>query len=472
MAFISRAFLSIKSQKGRTLLSLITYLSIFLLVFIGLIIQGASKEQELQARQQLGADVTIKIDQKKAMQSMQQTMLSGKNEIPSLSSNSIEKLSKLSEVEDYEVNLNGSASSDKLKPIPGNSKLDDPHNQVASTNGTEKKSDSFVINGVRKSALSKDFKDETSTLVKGKHIGVNEKQPSVLVEEQLAQKNHLSVGDYISLKDKNDDIQKVKVLGIFKSEKTPHPLLAGTPSGQAGNEIYMDFETAKKFSDSTQIQEATFYLKDPLLVDSFIKDAKNLNVVDPMFKFDAHDEAYQQLVGPLKQVQSFCKSLIIISLVVGITILVTLTLSNIKQRKFEFGVLLSLGESKFKIISQLLIETFVVALVAFSVAGFIAPSVSQNIANYSLTQEIQNSKAADNSASLNGGDSTGGLILGNENQSSKEKYEPITTINTKLSKKIFSIVSLISGIVLFLATLIPSLFILRLQPKVLFQQKD
>lgn len=468
MTFISRAFLSLKSKKGKTVLTLVTFFAIFSLIFIGFIIQDATKQNEMKARQKLGADVSVTLDRDKLMKQIQSGMQSGMNtEIPTISENAINKLKDLPQVKDYQVGLSGGAEKDNIKPIPAEKASDD--SQVASTLGGDNKTTNFSINGVRKLQLSEDFKNKKSMLLEGKAIDENDKKPTAIIEKRLAEKSNLEVGDHFKLKDKNGNPVEFKVKGIYKSDKSVHPLLATMESGLPSNEIYVNYETAKQFSEQSETQEATFYLKDPLLIDEFIKDAKKLNVLNSTFKFDAHDEAYKQLVGPLKQVQSFCTSLVIISLIIGLFILATLIILNLRNRKFEIGVLLALGESKLKIISQLLIETFTVAIVAFALASALAAPVGQKIANYSLNQQIQNQQVEENKSMTNNGMS---MIMGGENQNTEKKYDPINSVNVKITKETVSIVSFVSIIILFFATMIPSLFILRLQPKVLFQQKE
>lgn len=52
----------------------------------------------------------------------------------------------------------------------------------------------------------------------------------------------------------------------------------------------------------------------------------------------------------------------------GILILSLITSLTLKSREYEIGVLLSLGESKLKVIGQLMSELLIIALVAFSLS--------------------------------------------------------------------------------------------------------
>lgn len=62
MNFIKRSFLSLQSRKGKSLILLAIFLVVINLVFAGFTIQSASSKATDLARQQLGADINLRID--------------------------------------------------------------------------------------------------------------------------------------------------------------------------------------------------------------------------------------------------------------------------------------------------------------------------------------------------------------------------------------------------------------------------
>jgi len=60
---------------------------------------------------------------------------------------------------------------------------------------------------------------------------------------------------------------------------------------------------------------------------------------------------YQQMLQPLNNVSSFAKNIVILVAVAGVIILTLIIMLSIRERKYEIGVLLSLGESRVKVIS-------------------------------------------------------------------------------------------------------------------------
>ncbi|WP_282799474.1 ABC transporter permease [Lactococcus lactis] len=456
MSFINRGLLSLKSKKGKTCLMFIVFLSIFCLIFVGFIIQQSAKQNEITARQKLGADVSIVVDSKKMAETL------GNNKVPIIESNSVEKISNLKEVKDYQLSSNGTVGKNSLKPIE--SKKNNSDSSISGAmSGENSESSSFMITGVRNISYHEDFKNKTNKLVNGKGINSNDTSPTAVIEEELAKINNLDVGDSIKLKNKDGEEKEFKIKGIYSSNKVLDPMLESIESAQPSNNIYINYNSFDGFVSNSAINKATFYLKDPLLIDKFILKAKKLNLIDPIFKFDANDDAYQQMVGPLKQTSALCSSIVIISIIIGSCILISLTILNIKNRKFEMGILLSLGESKLKIISQLLFEGFIIAILSFSMATLVSVPVGQSVANYTLNEQVKNSESTNSLKNLSSFTFT----------SNKEnKYKPIKTIKVRLTQDTLMKVSILSFFLLFFSITLPGIFILRLKPSLLFQEKE
>lgn len=85
MNFIKRSFLSLQSRKGKSLILLAIFLVVINLVFAGFTIQSASSKATDLARQQLGADISLKIDLDKYLeeQNSNQNAIGG-NRVPSI----------------------------------------------------------------------------------------------------------------------------------------------------------------------------------------------------------------------------------------------------------------------------------------------------------------------------------------------------------------------------------------------------
>jgi putative ABC transport system permease protein len=81
-------------------------------------------------------------------------------------------------------------------------------------------------------------------------------------------------------------------------------------------------------------------------------------------------EWYEMIAAPIENV-SRITGILMVGIVVGVTvILALLSVLSLKGRKREFGILLSMGESKMKVIGQVLTEEFVPIMIAALIGLF------------------------------------------------------------------------------------------------------
>ncbi|WP_099221644.1 ABC transporter permease [Listeria costaricensis] len=464
MDFIRRAWISIWAKKAKHFLLMLLIFIIFMFIFIGFAIQDATTKSLDSARKQLGADVSLVLNQKKLMEDAQ----NGKSidSISPLSEEDVQKIATLKQVKEYQMIVDGSAMKGDLTPIKSSSKnSSDSGAMLETTDSSEMPS--FVVEGVRESKLETDFVNKDSKLIEGEPITANDTEAAALIEKAFAEKNKLKVGDTFKLKNEKNKEVSFKVKGIYETSKTVDSQLAAFEIMNPANKIIVNYKAAEAFG-SGGITSATYSLKDPNMINSFISDAQKLTTADDdgYYKFDAKDDAYEQLIGPIQQVGSFSSVIVAITMIAGGLILGLIVLLSIRERKFEMGVLMSLGESKAKIICQFLVEMLIVAVLAFTISVFVAGPAGQAVSDYMVDNQIEKSKEekqSDQSSSMT-------FSLGEE--TTQKTYEPIDKINVELSTSVLQKVSLLGGLTILLATLIPSLFILRLKPKMLFAQKD
>ena len=227
-------------------------------------------------------------------------------------------------------------------------------------------------------------------------------------------------------------------------------------------------------SDGKTIDSAVYNLDDPKEMDSFVKKANKLIDTDT-FSLETNDQMYQQMLQPLNNVSSFAKNIVILVAAAGVIILTLIIMLSIRERKYEIGVLLSLGESRMKVISQFFVEIFVCMVFALGIAAASGNVVGNAVGNQLLSQQTTSQKtdsqadAADNGGpgqgqmpgGGNGGPRGGGQIGGNPFTQTEE----IQDLNISVQPmEILSLAGIGLGISLF-SIVLSSAGILRLNPK-------
>lgn len=95
------------------------------------------------------------------------------------------------------------------------------------------------------------------------------------------------------------------------------------------------------------------------------------------------------MLEPLNNVASFSKNVVLLVAVAGIIILTLIIMITIRERRHELGVLLSLGESRSKIILQLFTEVAICMILALGVASISGNVVANAVGQQLLDQQTE-----------------------------------------------------------------------------------
>lgn len=302
---------------------------------------------------------------------------------------------------------------------------------------------------------------------------------NVLIEQSLAEANDLSVGDKFKIKDTDDKDVEVTIKGIYKTSDSGNSMSARFNFMNPANTIFSSYTLVNTLtgSEGKTIDSAVYNLDDPKDMDSFVEAANKLIDTDT-FSLETNDQMYQQMLQPLNNVSSFAKNIVILVAVAGVIILTLIIMLSIRERKYEIGVLLSLGESRVKVISQFFVEIFVCMIFALGIAAASGNVVGNAVGNQLLSQQTtsQNADGQEANTAGNGspnqgnqgqapgggnGGPSGGQMGSNPFTQSKEIQE----LNISMQPtEILSLAGIGLGISLF-SIVLSSAGILRLNPK-------
>ncbi len=330
---IKNALLSLKKNIGKTILLFVIIVVITNLVIAGLSIQSATKKSMDQIRSSLGNDVTLSVDFRNMIKNRKPSEAVS-NET-SLTTTMADSLKDLKYVKNYNYQISTSANSNSISAVEtasdnSNNQPEQASNQVdftISANTTMKYLDSFTNNNYK--------------LTKGRLLTTKDQNTNnCVIETNLASDNDLSVGDTFTITTTVNDetiTQELTIVGIYEIQST--------------NEI------------------GSAHFNNPVNTEAFVELAKKKSDIDfDTFSLDANNRLYQQNASSLESMQSFAKMFVWIVVIAGSAILCLILALTIRNRYYEIGVLLSLGQSKVKIIAQQLIEVGLIAVVAFVIS--------------------------------------------------------------------------------------------------------
>ncbi|PGW44261.1 permease [Bacillus thuringiensis] len=443
MNFIKRSFLSLQSRKGKSLILLAIFLVVINLVFAGFTIQSASSKATDLARQQLGADINLRIDINKYLEEQNNNQNANEaRKVPSIEKKEADKLKNSKYLDHYNYLKSAIAELKELHNVEpsGGAQSFGPNNNL-----------NFTLQGVRDFFSFEAAQEKKLKLIEGegitsKTIGKN----VAMIEKKLAEKNNLKVGDKLQIGEVMDEeltTKELEIIGIYES-KEEAPSFGGQSFAllEPANQIYVPY------SVMNSLENAIYSLKDPKDIDAFKEEAKKLGL-PAYYELDAQDNVYKQMIGPIENIASFSKTIVIMVSIAGATILGLIIMLSIKERRKEIGILLSIGEKKWKLMGQLLVEVLCIAVLAFGLSLATGEKVSQKVGDNLLYSEIAKNedKPEDPIAKLSGNPAA--------------DVDPVDNIDVSISTEDLGKVGGIGLGIAMLGTILPALSILRLNPK-------
>lgn len=490
MNYWNRALCSVTRRKGK---SIILFAVIFILgnVIAGSIaIQQSTANVEKKIKHDLGATVSVELDYQKMMDE-------GQSFSPdALKVEDIKKLGDSTYVKEFDYNVKTNLFVKKIKTY---------EMENASTMSNMPKTLSLKGNNLLEPL---DFKDKKVKLVEGrtfKQDEINSGKDVAIISKKVAEANGFNVGDKVVLDSSVMDFKQdgsmeelasqdhpVEIIGIFeptsvekkKSDgKDQKGFEAQFMETEQFNTVYMpndavmtinkvEFEKGKalvpdryKKADGTDasvedMNQITpiYVLKSPEDVEAFKEEAKSS--IPEGYKLTASTDQYDQVGGTFKKMSQISGYVVLLAIGATLLIISLVVILFLRDRKHELGIYLSLGETRTKVMQQILIELLLISLVAMCLS-LITGNLLGKMVSESLIASDAFAQAGD------AANSGGTMMIGGAGAS----MPTVTTEDVSSAYEVkFSIsyilTFLIAGLsTVLLSAVLPLTYVLRLNPK-------
>lgn len=455
MNFVKRAGLSLWARKGRTLITLAAFLVISVMVLAGVLIDDATARAEQDAERSVGAEVSLAKD----LRALVAGGGGGTLQAPSIDAALVDRLGALPQVRKYTYSM-----WDRAVLKGGARLVDEGPADPMGPGGT-------VGMGVLDTSLLPGFRSGEYTLLSGRHLTAADKDKKrLLVEERLAAKNGLEVGDRVTLTGNDEKTTAgFTVAGVYRDPRpagepdleygiSPANMLYGTVGGLAA--------LAPEGDGPQQVGAADFLLRDADAQDAFKDEAKRVaGAALDGFELDSNDKAIRQMTGPLESIRSTAAVAMWLMVLAGAAVLVLLVNLAVKQRRKEYGVLLAMGERKSRLIAQQALEIVLVAAVAVGLSSLAAPALTQSAGQALLGREAGDAERKLDSWQPPAPGSTGLGEGVDWDDRPVENADPIDEITVALSSADLATVGGAGLGIGLLATAVPAGAVLRLSPR-------
>ena len=279
-------------------------------------------------------------------------------------------------------------------------------------------------------------------LVEGSHI-TEDVSNGLILSKNCAEKNGLKIGDKVTgINDPNNDDPEVdmEIVGLFDvvaDKEDEANMYDAATLWDYTDYAFCSFnamkEMAVNYEDGNKLTEAHFFVEDAAQLDNVIAEVQNIDSINwDNFIITANDEVYQNISSALSDTNTLVTTLIVVITVVSM-VLITLILSmSIRSRKRETGILLAVGIAKPAVILQYILETMLIAIVAFPLAYLSSKQMAGAL----------------------------GTLFGK------------TAANVIVTPQHFMVVALIGAVLLLASVLVSSIPAIRLKPKHILSQME
>lgn len=454
MDFLKRAYKNILRRKTKTILLILTFFIIANLVLIGLGVGVASNDAMTLTRQKMTPVVSYEVDYEKIEKLRDELDEDELQEFydnyPRVSLVDAIELSENEHVVGTNIGSTNEVFADDIEPF----KFDVPGRDEPVFDSEEEKAEYELYNEERVLKLKGyttnstiEFEQGQWTLIDGDLISDSDYADGNavgMIEQGIAELNGISVGDIVTVRiTSNYDVMPmdygfdskglssstedqvehitydIEVVGIYDDSEELDPnneeesWLLDQATFYPENSIIVPFNfigrinfgTEKFYSErydyEMEITDFAEYLKeriyfsaiylldDPLEVASFVEENERLMDNEYLY-LNANNQEFEKYSKPLETISFVADIMLYIVVFNAVVIISLITALTLKTREYEIGVLLSLGEGRFKIILQLIFEMVIIAVIAFLLSyvsgSIITKRVGESVLEYQITE--------------------------------------------------------------------------------------
>ena len=444
MYIIKNALRCIGRSKGRNILIGIIALVIAVSACIGLSIRQAAESAKASALDGMSVTATISYDRASAMGNMAggrgqggfdrnqfADMMSGAS---SLTLEEYQKYATAESVDDFYYTLTAYFNgSDSLLPVSdettdseesdgtldgsldgGDSSVSQRPNGMGGgmMGGMMTMGDFTVIGYSSDSSMTAFVNGNASILEGGTMFEEGTSDYVCVISEELAMYNSLSVGDTITITNPSLDSETytMTISGIYtSSENNDFSMSMFGASQDPANRIYMSAVTLQAVLDlseensttttdnygretETKVEgtiSATYSFADADAYYAFENEVRALGLDESYTVSSTDITAFENSMTPLNTLSTMAGWFLLVILIIGGIILVVLNIFNVRERKYEVGVLTAMGMKKWKVAVQFMCEILVITMLAVVIGAGIGAVSSVPVTNALLEGQVQ-----------------------------------------------------------------------------------
>ena len=437
MYIIKNAWKNITRNFGRNILIGIIIVVIAAASSITLAIRESAKNIVTAYQEKNKVEATIGMDRNALMNNLkkdnssQEDMINAFNKIESVTAEQIDKYGDSEYVSEYYYTYELSVDAKSIKEatdslvkettttktetekkswggsksgipgFPGGGPGGESFKRSTTTKKTEKiynekaQDGAFTLIGYKSYDNMDKFVSGEYTIIDGE-VSSDFESASVVISEELATLNELKVGDKITFVDPKNTKKtyEATVTGIYKENSDSSSNMSSMFTNSA-NEIITNINFIIQMLDADEELEPTitptFILKSVNDVDAFTNQVKEKGLSEN-YTVTSNKDEITSATESVDNVKIFATTFLIITLIIG-GVLFIINMINIRERKYEIGVLRTIGMKKSMLSLQFMTELVLVAIVSLMIGAGVGACLSVPVSNKLLANEISNASS-------------------------------------------------------------------------------
>lgn len=442
MLYFKMAFLEMKGRIVKTLILFAVFLVLFTGLHTALTLLQSAEEAKSSALKRIGASVTLDYADIEDV---------GKRLF------TIDIIDRLSSVENV-VGVNQSYADFALPINFQNSKAysgKDPHAQEVQIENEPGFENNVILEGNIRTEFADAFRNGAAAVASGAYPTVS--QPGALISRILAEQNDLSPDDEIVLHAYGKELE-LQVVGIYDTaaqfQVTSENIIGAAVFAYSPyNRIYVDIDSfSQLYGTDSATLPIRIYISSPVKVQETGEKIKSMDFDWNIFRLvNTTATEYSMAANSIESVSSLTKTFVVLfTLIISVVIVIVMSIWA-EAFRYESGIWLSMGASKWRAILMLLVSTIIIAIPAVVVSVLSSKGLASLILRYQAS-------AAGNRAS-----SVRQFVTGVEMDTSIV----VAALNASMNIFFYTVVA---GSIL-LACILPSYAVLKLKPREILSKK-
>lgn len=465
MYVLKNALKSITRIKGRSILIGIVVLIIATSSCVALSIKNSASSLVESYKNENEIEANITLDRSQMRKDMNNSTSSDTKENPQnfmaniseINMDMVKEYADSSYVKSYTYSISSNVDATNLEKVSMDTSTENTDTNMQDKKGPQMESNSkntgdFEIVGYGDLNSMSEFIDSSYTISDGSVFDTSSTDNLCVISDELAEANSLKVGDSITITNPNDQsiTSLFTITGIYSdnSQSTEFSMFSNS-----ANKILTTYTALNNFvnlstSDDNKITtqtNATFILENEDAIDSFLTEIHSKGLSE-YYTLTTNLDTINNSIKPLENLNSFATIFLIVVLIIGGAILVIVNMINIRERKYEIGVLRAIGMKKSSVLLQFITEIFVVTFVSIIIGIIVGSCISVPVANTLLKNEIQSQQESTSQVTQNFGMDQGkgpGMVQDqNSTQTNKDIRDTFAATKSNYIDKINAIINI------------------------------